>query len=51
MKGVPESDLMQLLEEEVGTAPLSVRIADHPSRNQGLAFADFATHEEAQKVT
>lgn len=50
MKGISDEDLMQILEEEVGTAPVSIRVADNPNRSQGLAFADFSTPEEANKV-
>lgn len=50
MKGFPESDLMQLFEEGVGSSPVHIKIVDNPNRGQGLAFVKFATPEEAKKV-
>lgn len=50
MKGFPESDLMQLFEEGVGSSPVHIKIVDNPNRGQGLAFVKFATPEEAKKA-
>ena len=50
MKGFPESDLMQLFEDGVGSRPVHIKIVDNPNRGQGLSFVKFATPEEARKV-
>ena len=53
LKDISEGDFKQFLEEETGVAPVSVKVMpDNPIRNQnGLAFADFETPEDAQKVS
>ena len=50
MKGFPESDLMKLFEEGVGSTPVHIKIVDNPHRGQCLAFVKFETPEEAMKV-
>lgn len=50
LKDVPEREILQMFEDEIGVAPTSLRIIENVTRNQGLVFAQFETPEQARQV-
>lgn len=50
VRGMTEDMLIEILERELGTAPISIRISEREERNYGVAFVEFERPESAQKV-
>lgn len=50
MRGIREEDIIEVMQREVGVAPRSVRIREHPERSTSVAYCRFESPELAEKV-